>query len=111
MNTIRAFLFVKVDDDFRVRVGNKVVAFALQLTAKLGEIVNFAVVGDPDRAVFVAHRHVAVGRKIKNGKAAAAEANVGTVGESSFPQTGVVGTTVRLDVRHPAEHFPVPTVG
>ena len=47
----------------------------------------------------------------KDGKAVAAHANVGTVRESSLPQTRVVGTTVRLDVRHPSEHFPVPTVG
>ena len=85
-------------------------AFALQLAAKFGEVVDFAVVGDPDRAVFVAHGHVPIGGKIEDGKAAAAQANVGTIGKSSLPQTGVVGTAVRLDVRHAGEHFPVPAV-
>ncbi len=111
MNAIGAFLFVKMDDDFGIGIRREVVALALQLPAKFGEVVDFAVVGDPDRAVFVAHWHVPVSGKIENGEAAAAEANVGTIGKSSLPQTGVVGTAVRLDVRHACEHFPVPTVG
>ena len=111
LNAIFTFLLVKVNYDFRIGVRGKVVALALQLAAKFGEIVDFSVVGNPDGAVFVAHRHVPIRRQIKDGKAAAAKANIGAVGESSLPQTRVVGTTVRLRVRHAGERFPVPTVG
>src|SRR6267154_6416502 len=107
MNTIRALFFVKVDHNFRVGIRGKGVAFALQLTAKFSEVIDFAVIGDPDRAVFVAHRHVAVGRQVKDGEAAAPETNVGTVGESTIPQTGIVRATVCLNVCHPSEHFPI----
>jgi hypothetical protein len=110
MNAIRTLLFVKVDYDFRIGVRGKVVAFVLQFTAKFGEVVDFAVVGDPDRAVFVAHWHVPIGRKIKDGKAPAAQANIGTIRESSIPQAEVVGTTVRLDARHPTEHVSVAAI-
>ena len=61
MNAILTFLFVKVNHDFRICVRGKVVTFPLQLTAKFGEVVDFAVVRDPDRAVLVAHRHVPIG--------------------------------------------------
>ena len=108
VNAICAFLFVEVDHDFRIGIGSEAMAFALQFAAKFGEIVNFAVVGDPDCAVFVAHRHVTIGREIENGKAAAAEADVRTIGKSPLPQTGVVGTAVRLDVRHPRRALPCP---
>src|SRR5271155_752757 len=99
-----------MDYNFGIRVGSKTVAFALQLPAKFGEVVDFAVVRDPKRAVLVAHRHVGLGRKIKNGKAAAAEANIGTVGEPTLPQTGIIRAAVCLDMRHAAKHFLIATV-
>ena len=85
--------------------------FTLQLAAKFGKVVDFAVVGDPDGAVLVAHGHVAVGGKIKDGEAAATEGNVGAVRKSSLPQARIVGATVGLHARHASEHFPIPTIG
>ena len=60
-------------------------AFALQFPAQLGEVINLAVVGNPDRAVFVAHRHVAVGRKIENRQAPAAQTDIRAVRKSLLP--------------------------
>jgi hypothetical protein len=40
---------------------NEAVAFSLELVAKFGEVIDFAVISDPDRAVFVTHGHLAVG--------------------------------------------------
>ena len=110
MNAIGTVLFVEVDHDLCIGIGSEVMAFTLQFAAEFGEVVDFAVVGDPDRAVLVAHRHVTVGRKIEDGKAAAAEANVGAVRKSSLPQTRVVGAAVRLDMRHPAEHVSIAAI-
>src|SRR4029077_524016 len=89
---------------------SKGVALALQLAAKFSEVVDFSVVRDPDRAVFIAHWHVAVGRQVEDGKPPAAETNVGAIGKSPLPQTGIIRTTMRLDVRHPSQHFPVAAI-
>src|ERR1700726_4033468 len=111
LNAIRTFLFVEVDHNFGVGVGGKAVAFTLQLAAKVGKVVDLAVVRDPDRAVLVAHGHVAAGGEVENGKAAAAEANVGTIRKSSLPQTGIVRAAVGLHARHAREHFSVSAIG
>ena len=81
----------------------KTVPLALEVAAQIGEVVNFAVVGNPDRAVFVAHRHVAVGRKIENGQPPAAQPNVPAIRETALPEPGIVGAAVRLHLRHAGE--------
>jgi hypothetical protein len=110
MDALSAFFFVKMDYYFGIGAGTKTMTFAEQLAAKLGEVINLSVVGNPNGAVFVAHRHVAVGRKVENGKAAATQTHVRTIRKSPLPKTGIVRATVGLDVRHPLEHLLVPAV-
>src|ERR1700733_7773225 len=111
MQAIRALVLVKMEHNFRIGVGSKVVAFAFQFPAQFGEVINLPVVGNPNSAILIAHRHVTAGRKIEDGKAAAPETDVRTVRESALPQAGIVRTTVRLHVRHPSQYFPASTVG
>ena len=101
-----------MNDDFGVGVRTKTmrIRFAFKFTAQIGEVVDLAVVGDPDRAVFVAHGHVAIGGKIENSKAAAAQTDVSAIGETPLPEAGVVGSAVRLHVRHPDERLPIAAV-
>src|SRR5579864_652706 len=80
--TIRAFLLVEVQDHLGISVRGKTVPLTFELATKIGEIVDFAVVGDPDGAVLIAHGHVAVGGKVENGEAAAAQAYVRSVWKS-----------------------------
>lgn len=82
---VRAFLFIKVDDDFGVGIRCEAVAFGQQLTSQFGEVVNLSVVSNPNAAVFIAHRHVAEGREINNGQAAAAQPDIRTVRETLLP--------------------------
>src|SRR4029077_2917348 len=104
-------LLVQVNYHFRISVRGKAVALALQLAPQLSEVVNLAVVGDPDAAVLIAHRHVAVSRKIDNRETAATQTNIRTIGKSSFPQAGVVRSAMRLDGRHTPQSFLVPAIG
>src|SRR5216684_6970836 len=101
-----------MNDDFRVGVRAKTmgVGFALKLTPQIAEVVDFAVVGDPHRPILVAHGHVAIGGKVENRKTAAAQSDVSPVGETPLPEPGVVGTTVRLHIRHPNERLGVAAV-
>ena len=85
-------------------------AFCFELAAQIGEVVDLAVVGDPHRSIFVAHRHVAVGGEIENGQAPAAQSDVSAIGETPLPEPGVIGTAVGLHVRHPEERLRVTTV-
>ncbi len=93
-----------MNHNFGIGVGTKVVTFAYELVAKLSIVIDFTVVGDPHGTIFVAHRHVAVGGKIENGQAAAAEADVGTIGEFALPQPEVIGSAMRLYLRHAGQH-------
>src|SRR4051812_19616973 len=83
---------------------------ALEFAAKLGEVINLSVVGYPYSTVFVAHRHAADGGEIENGQAAAAQANVRTIGKLSIPQAGIVGPAMRQDLSHPRQSFPVAAI-
>src|SRR5579862_9766767 len=73
LNAVWAFLLIKMNNYFSVSVGDKSVAFSPQIGSQFAEIVNLTVIGNPNGSVFVAHRHVAAVRKIKNGKATASE--------------------------------------
>src|SRR5271154_5919995 len=99
-----------MNDRFRVGVRTKIVPLRFELAAQVGEVVYLAVVGDPHASVFVAHGHVAIGGKIENGKAAAAEADVSAIGETALPEPGVVGSAMSLHVRHASQGFTVPAI-
>src|ERR1019366_7836330 len=101
-------LFVKMNDDLCVGTRMETVAFGFELMTQINEVVNFAVVGDPDGAVFVrrflvTHGHVAIGREIENSEPAAAEADVGAIGETALPEPGVVGAAMGLHARHASQ--------
>ena len=110
IQALHTVLFVKMNHCFRVGMRAKTVPLALEVAAQIGEVVNFAVVGNPDRAVFVAHRHVAVGRKIENGQPPAAQPNVPAIRETALPEPGIVGAAVRLHLRHAGEGLRVAPV-
>src|SRR5467141_3986989 len=101
-----------MNDDFGVGMRAKTmsVRLALELTAQIGEVVDFAVEGDPHRPIFVAHGHVAIGREVENGKTAASQSDVSPIGEMPLPEPRVVGTAVCLHVRHPDECLRVAAV-
>ncbi len=109
---VGAIFFVEMNDDFGVGVRAKTmcVGFSFELAAQIGEVVDLAVVGDPHCAIFVAHGHVAIGGEVENGETAAAQSDVSAIGETPLPEAGVVGTAVRLHVRHPGERLPVAAV-
>src|SRR3984957_21214655 len=76
LDAIRAFALVKVKDDFRVSMRCEFMSLALEFAAEFGEVVDFAVIGNPERAILVGHRHVAERGQIENGEAAAAQADI-----------------------------------
>src|SRR5258708_39750012 len=98
-----------MNDDFGVGMRTKTmrIGFALKLTTQIGEVVDFAVVGDPHRPILVAHGHVAIGGKVEDGKTTASQSDVSPIGEMPLPEPGVVGTAVRLHVRHSDERLRV----
>src|SRR5713101_5450663 len=99
-----------MNDDFCVRMRTKAMPFTFKFTPQIGEVVDFAVVGDPHRPILVGHGHVAIGGKVENRKTAAAQSDVSPVGETPLPEPGVVGTAVRLHIRHPNERLGVAAV-
>jgi len=52
-------LFVQVDDDLGVGMRSELVAARLEPRAKLDEVVDLAVIDDPDRPIFIGHRLIA----------------------------------------------------
>src|SRR2546421_5808602 len=62
LHTIGAHLFIKVNDDFCIRLGIEAVTAAFQLRSKFGKIVDFPVKNDPRAAVFVENRLMASGQ-------------------------------------------------
>src|SRR5579863_4330608 len=48
---VRPFLLVETEQDLGVGAGSKCDAFTFELAAKVGKVVDFAVVCDPERAV------------------------------------------------------------
>src|SRR5438445_7121539 len=61
-----------MDNGFGIGVGTENVAAGAQLVAQLDEVINFAVIDDPDGFVFVGDGLVA-GGKINNAEAAHAQ--------------------------------------
>ena len=72
MDEVNAPLFVGVDDGLGVGLGFEGVAVGDELVADLGEIVGFAVVGDPDRPVLVGQGLVA-GHQVDDAQPAVAQ--------------------------------------
>ena len=95
---------------FCVRVRNKAMAFALELVAQLFEVVNLAVVRNPNRAVLIRHRHMAVCGKVEDGKAPASQGKEGAVRGTMLPQPAVVRPAMRLDGSHPRQCFTISPV-
>src|SRR5208282_337991 len=107
---VGAIFFLEMNNGFCVRVRAKTMPFAFEFTAQIGEVVDLAVVGNPHRSIFVRHGHVPIGGEVENGKAAASQSDVSPVGETPLPQPGVVGSAVRLHVRHTDQRLPVAAV-
>src|SRR5437762_6486645 len=55
-----------MNEDFGIGPGLKYMAAHLKILLQLQEIINFAIVYDPNRSIFVAHRLVARRGKINN---------------------------------------------
>src|ERR1035438_5013809 len=107
---VGAIFFVEMNDGFGIGMRTKAVPLAFELMPQIGEVVDLAVVGDPHCPIFVAHGHVAVSGEVKNGQPAASQSDVSTIGETPLPEPGVVGTAMRLHVRHADEGLPVAAV-
>src|ERR1700678_1303049 len=56
LHALRAHLFVKVNNHFRIGVRGKAVAAALQLRAQFGEVIDLSVVNNPNTLVFIEYR-------------------------------------------------------
>src|SRR5712691_8015724 len=83
-----------MDDGFRVGTGCIPMACALKQRANLGVVENFAVVGDPERAILVGHRLVA-GGEVDDAQPAVAKSGIGI---------DVVAEVVRSTVAKGASH-------
>ena len=51
-------------NDLGVRVRLEAVAVPFQFDPQLSKIINFAIISDPDRPIFIAHRLFACGREV-----------------------------------------------
>ena len=71
VEAVDSIFFVEMNYGLRVGVRTKTMPQFFEFTAQIGEVVDFAVVGDPHCAIFVRHGHVATGREVENGKAPA----------------------------------------
>ena len=56
LNKIAAFFFIKMDDDFRVRVAIESMPTPDQILTELGEIIDLSVKNRPNIACFIANR-------------------------------------------------------
>ena len=79
LDTLFAELLISMKDDFGVRRGSKPVTPAKQQWAEVLRVVAFAVVGDPDCPVFVAHRLTPALAQIHNRKPCVAEQAAATI--------------------------------
>ena len=91
-------------------VSFEAITFAFEFSAQLGEVIDLPVVGDPDGARFIAHRHAAEWRQVEDGKTTAAQSDVGSVGEPPVPDSGIVRSAMRLYTRHAYQRFAIATI-
>src|SRR5437868_13007642 len=85
--------------------------FAFELAPKFFEVVNLAVVGDPDTAVLVRHWHVAVCRKIENGKPPAPQSKERALWRTMLPYAAIVRAAMHLDGGHPPQRLAISPIG
>src|SRR5579871_4935457 len=83
LNAALAPFLPGVNNDFGIRRRPERVARGLQFGPQLAEIVQLAIVGDPDLAVFVRHRLTA-GDEVDDRQAAMAQSN-GTMNMHALP--------------------------
>src|SRR5581483_7629216 len=95
LNAISAVLFVEMNDDFGVGVRGKAMAAGFQVRTKLLEIVDLAVVDDPNGFIFVEDGLVPAGQ-IDDAQTAHAQSNAGLY-EDPF----IIRTPVHNGLTHP----------
>src|SRR6478609_118017 len=92
---VNAPFFVAVDDNFSIAVGAEVVSRGNQFFAQVLEVVNFAVEGDPDGFIFIAHGLVPGRREIDDGEPAVLQAHPdGAFQQGKVFQPAIVRTAV-----------------
>src|SRR5215470_17754663 len=77
--------------------GPEMMAVLLQFPAQFLEVVDFAVLRDPDTAVFVRHGHMPSGREVDDAQPAIAEANFG---RGRAMQAMIIGSAMMQDFQH-----------
>ena len=97
-NAVRAILLVRMHDHFGVAIGPEAMASPQQFLPQFREVIDFAVIGYPHRAVFVAQRLLALGH-IDNGEPAMSEAD-----EMVDVGPAVVGSAMRNPRAHLPQH-------
>lgn len=75
LQAVQSILLIGVENGFGVGRGAEAVAFAAQLATQLAVVVDFAIEGDDELAVFAFHRLVAGRRRIEDAQAAMSEAD------------------------------------
>src|SRR5690348_57718 len=100
METINSLRLIEAKQHLGIGVRRKHTAFTFQFLAQLTKVVDLAVVGDPQLPIPVAHRHVAVGGKVKYGEPPRTQPDPGSVRESLLPYAGIIRPAMGLDVRH-----------
>ena len=95
-NAFIAILLVGVENGFGVAAAVITMPGALQFGPQIGMIEDFAVVGDPQRAVLVGHR-LGAGRQVNDAQAAVAESHA-----IVFVEAVTVRAAVADDVGHAA---------
>src|SRR5258707_10213052 len=97
-----------MNDSFGVGVRAKTMPLSLKFTSQIGEVVDFAVVGDPHRPIFVAHRHVAIGREVEDRKTPAPQSDIPPFGETRPQSPEASGPPCIWTFGIPAGVFPSP---
>ena len=91
--TVDAPLLKAVQEHFGIARGDELVR--RKLAGEFGIVVDFAVVGDPNAAVFVGHGLMAGGREIDDREAPVTEDHAGVL-----EQAAIVGTAMRFGRCH-----------
>jgi len=98
LDAIAPILLVQMDNGFGVGGGAIAVPTPLQVSPQVQVVVDFAIVGDPDCAILVAHRLVAGGGEVNDGQTAMAQAD-----GAADPAPLIVRATVTQDTVHLAD--------
>src|SRR5208282_1202501 len=100
LNAIRAIFLVEMNDRLCVAVRPITMAARLERAAQRGMVIDFAVEGDPDRAILIAQRLLA-GFEIDDAQPAHRQANVGVEMRSALVRPAMHDLPV-----HCIEHGP-----